>query len=183
MNEQINQIIRTITPVMVMGVTFGMVSPVMLQTRRDWNKLAERIVLTRKDISPETVAIHLADAEASIPSWYKGHQRSDAVIKQGRARKWLITTAGTAKEEAVSYAEGLANAREWAQEHASLSVSAEAALAYINALPGSIAMYGEEGERTQLVYILNNLGSWRGPEARASKDAIKRKLRSIGGHV
>lgn len=183
MSVQVRSIIRAVTSIMVMGMTFGMVSPVMLQTRHDWNKLAEHIVRTRKDISPETVAGYLVDAEASIPSWYKGKQRTDAVTKQTGAREWLTDTARIAKGETISYTEALLNARRWATAHKETSVYASAALAYIHALPGAIDMYGVEGERDQLIYVLSNLTPWRGSEARASKEAIKKRVRDLGGTV
>lgn len=40
---------------------------------------------------------------------------------------------------------------------------------YIEALPDAVVVFGLEGLRSQLPYVLANLGAWMGPEARAAK--------------
>lgn len=55
------------------------------------------------------------------------------------------------------------------------------AKAYLDKLPLAEAMYDEHGYDVQLLYLLNNLSGWRGKEAKASKEAIKKHLRA-GGH-
>ena len=78
--------------------------------------------------------------------------------------------------------EGLERAYKWAAQSQHKSVLATAALAYIDALDlakTEAKMLGrspQEGERTQLVYILSNLTSWRGPEAKEAKEALKKRI-------
>jgi len=93
------------------------------------------------------------------------------------------------QQEAIPYSVALSNARRWAAEHAATSASASVALAYIDAVPEAKQRgteYGiseAEAERTQLLYVLSNLASWRGPEARSSKVAIKKRIKDLGGTI
>jgi len=48
------------------------------------------------------------------------------------------------------------------------------ALSYLNALDQAYVQYGIEGVKTQILYILNNLSWWRGPEAREAKKILKK---------
>ena len=47
------------------------------------------------------------------------------------------------------------------------------ARAYCEAARQSYDEYGEEGLKTQILYILNNCSSWRGEQARAIKAELK----------
>ena len=106
----------------------------------------------------------------------------------------MAMTLGLAKpimlqEEVIPYSVALDNARRWAQKHASTSADAAIALTYINAVPEAkqramrVGTSEVEAERTQLIYVLSNLGSWRGPEARSSKAAIKKRIKNLGGAI
>jgi hypothetical protein len=49
---------------------------------------------------------------------------------------------------------------------------------YLRAIPEAIELGGQiatatEGLRVQLLYVLSNLSTWRGPTARAAKAAMK----------
>jgi membrane protease subunit (stomatin/prohibitin family) len=46
------------------------------------------------------------------------------------------------------------------------------ALTYINAIPETMELYGVEGLKTQIIYILGNLQAWRGEEARTVKKLL-----------
>lgn len=52
------------------------------------------------------------------------------------------------------------------------------AQSYLRAIDESALLYGAEGVKVQLLYCLNNMQYWRGPDARSVKkifkDAIKR---------
>ncbi len=48
------------------------------------------------------------------------------------------------------------------------------ALTYLNALPDAESMYGREGVSVQLLYCLNNMSTWRGENARATKLIFKK---------
>mgnify|MGYP003661630662 CR=1 FL=1 len=47
------------------------------------------------------------------------------------------------------------------------------AVAYCDAAQQSYDDYGEEGLKTQILYILNNCGSWRGAKARSVKIELR----------
>jgi len=82
----------------------------------------------------------------------------------------------------MTYQEALEYARQWAEATRHKSASADAALAYIEAMPlaraeaRAMGQPESEGERVQLLYILSNLTGWRGPLAREAKEAIKRRI-------
>ena len=84
----------------------------------------------------------------------------------------------------VTYQEALLNARRWARQHPD-SMDAMAALQYIDAIglarveAEQMGLSADEGEKTQLLYVLSNLQSWRGPEARSSKGAIKERVEEL----
>ena len=44
---------------------------------------------------------------------------------------------------------------------------------YLRALPLAKEMYAEEGVIVQLLYALNNMATWRGETARATKAVLK----------
>lgn len=50
----------------------------------------------------------------------------------------------------------------------------EYALSYLNAIPQAIREGGEKGLKIQILYLLNNLPSWRGELARESKLILKK---------
>ena len=85
----------------------------------------------------------------------------------------------------MSYMDALDATYIWASGHQHQSVLAGAALAYIDALDlakaeaKAMGRSPEEGERTQLLYVLSNLTSWRGPEARETKEALKKKIAEL----
>jgi len=89
------------------------------------------------------------------------------------------------KSAQMTYEEALLEARKWAEGMRDRSVSAAVAYEYILALPVAVEearMMGlppEEGELTQLRYILVNLGAWRGPTAREAKKAIKARIEEL----
>jgi len=87
----------------------------------------------------------------------------------------------------ASYFEAIRKAKEWALANRAKSVYAAAAYTYLMAIPmakrEAVAMgqSEEEGERVQLLYVISNLSFWRGPVAKASKEAIKRRIKALGG--
>ena len=87
----------------------------------------------------------------------------------------------------MTYEEALRTAREWAATNYQKSGYAAAALAYIDAMDlakreaQAMGLKSEYGERTQLLYILANLTTWRGPLAREAKEAIKKRVAELGG--
>lgn len=48
------------------------------------------------------------------------------------------------------------------------------AIAYCDAAEQSYEDYGEEGLKAQIMYILNNCGTWRGEKARSVKAELKK---------
>lgn len=44
---------------------------------------------------------------------------------------------------------------------------------YLEAIPQSIEEYGSNGLSVQLLYLLNNLSTWRGENARKAKEIFK----------
>jgi len=46
------------------------------------------------------------------------------------------------------------------------------ARSYLSAIPDSIEKYGSDGFRTQLLYVLNNMKTWRGDRAREVKKVL-----------
>ena len=54
---------------------------------------------------------------------------------------------------------------------------------YINAVEQSIAEYGIEGLKTQLLYIKCNLGSWRGESARQTKKIFDKWNKILSKYV
>lgn len=115
---------------------------------------------------------------------YQTQQMTSQLVKVMATLITLGVGTGMARpimlqESAIPYSVALGNARRWASEHAATSDDAGAVLAYINAIP--LARREAEGERMQLLYVLSNLSSWRGPEARQSKEAIKKRIKSLGG--
>jgi len=87
----------------------------------------------------------------------------------------------------MTYQEALKCARDWAASNCHKSGYAAAALSYIDAMDlakreaQAMGFKPEHGERTQLLYILANLTTWRGPLAREAKEAIKKKVAELGG--
>jgi hypothetical protein len=73
----------------------------------------------------------------------------------------------------------LFKAQDWAREKRSKSMSANAAFVYIMALNDSIMAYGTHGAKTQLLYIIGNLGAWTGDDARAAKKVLKSFVETI----
>jgi hypothetical protein len=55
-----------------------------------------------------------------------------------------------------------------------------AAQAYLKALPQAADEYGKEGVLVQLLYVMNNLSTWRGENAKAAKATIKAFLKQHG---
>jgi len=49
-----------------------------------------------------------------------------------------------------------------------------AAQEYLNALPLAVTEYGTKGFKSQLLYILNNMATWRGPVAREVKVVLRK---------
>lgn len=47
------------------------------------------------------------------------------------------------------------------------------AIAYAQSMGEARSRFGREGERVQILYILNNLGGWRGSRAKQVKEALK----------
>jgi hypothetical protein len=47
------------------------------------------------------------------------------------------------------------------------------AQSYLNALSDAVSDHGTDGLITQLMYILDNCRSWRGPKAKQVKDFVK----------
>jgi len=54
------------------------------------------------------------------------------------------------------------------------------AITYIDAIPLAFDEYGRKGIGVQLLYVLNNLGVWRGDEARAAKLVMKKYAKEWG---
>jgi len=85
----------------------------------------------------------------------------------------------------MTYQQALDYARQWAEATSHRSANAAAALAYIQAMPlakaeaRAIGQPEAEGERVQLLYILSNLTSWRGPLAREAKEALRRRVEEL----
>jgi hypothetical protein len=61
-----------------------------------------------------------------------------------------------------------------ALETIEIEVKNPAALAYLSSVPTALQEYGSQGLKVQLLYILNNLSSWRGPKARETKLILKK---------
>lgn len=55
------------------------------------------------------------------------------------------------------------------------------AITYAKAVGEAHALYGDEGVRYQIPYILSNLQHWRGERAREVKAALKTYHKQIGG--
>jgi len=90
--------------------------------------------------------------------------------------KALKTKASPAVEIPAGVSEvawALARARAWAKARANKSACAGAALAYIDAVPQAVAE-GDTGAKTQILYILSNLGGWRGDEAKKAKAILNK---------
>lgn len=71
--------------------------------------------------------------------------------------------------------QALAAAKDYADN--SPSFSASVARSYIRTLQEAEAHHGEVGRKVQLLYILNNLRSWRGKVAREAKTVMRREAR------
>ena len=56
-------------------------------------------------------------------------------------------------------------------------VKNEIALGYLNTLDECIDSYGTRGLAVQLDYVLCNLHSWRGPQARYIKEFVKKWIK------
>ncbi len=75
--------------------------------------------------------------------------------------------------------EAIEQARDWARDNQRKSVYAASALAYIDAIPQNraegehLGMSQDGADSIQLSYVLSNLGSWRGENARECKAVIK----------
>jgi len=63
------------------------------RTDEDWEKLAECIVTKDPGISPEIVGGLTVDATATIFSWYKGEERTKALVIRQYGRDRLIELA------------------------------------------------------------------------------------------
>jgi len=105
--------------------------------------------------------------------------------KLGSETKVELRARPEAEKPSMTYEEAMLEARKWAEGLKDRSVLAAAAYEYILALPVAVEearMMGlppEEGERTQLIYILANLGSWRGDVAREAKKAIRARIAEL----
>jgi len=55
------------------------------------------------------------------------------------------------------------------------------AITYAKAIGEAVRLYGEQGVRYQIPYILSNLGHWRGERAREVKAVLKAELKRLGG--
>jgi len=103
------------------------------------------------------------------------------ILEKSRAK----TTSPIPEKLSMTYEEALLEARKWAAGLKDRSVIAAAAYEYILALPVAVEearMMGlppEEGELSQLRYILVNLGGWRGDIAREAKKAIKARIEEL----
>ena len=67
------------------------------------------------------------------------------------------------------------------------NVTNEYAIAYLDAIPRAIEMGGEDlldeasdALKTQLLYALNNMRTWKGPIAREAKAVLKKYATSKG---
>lgn len=86
----------------------------------------------------------------------------------------------TGSVSTMTYEDALKEARRWAEGAQITSTSAYIALGYIYGIPNAKKLANSEGERVQLLYILNNLQGWKGATARAAKEAIKTQVRKLG---
>lgn len=59
-------------------------------------------------------------------------------------------------------------------ETARIECKAPYAQAYLQAIPEASVLYGKEGLGVQLLYCLNNMGTWRGETARQTKKVFKK---------
>lgn len=48
------------------------------------------------------------------------------------------------------------------------------AASYLNAIPSILENFGIDGLKTQILYILENLRSWRGDDAQKHKEILRR---------
>lgn len=53
------------------------------------------------------------------------------------------------------------------------------AQAYLDAIDQSMCYYGNDGLKTQLLYILNNMQYWRGDAARQVKKVFKDSIKKL----
>ncbi len=60
------------------------------KTDEDWEKLAECIVMKQTGVLPEAIGSLTVEATATIFSWYRGEERSNALSKRADARHDLI---------------------------------------------------------------------------------------------
>jgi len=87
----------------------------------------------------------------------------------------------------MNYTTAISKATKWARENQGRVGNAGAALAYLNNIGAARAeakQYGQSpnyGEYVQLLYVMNNLGQWRGPEAKEAKLAIKARIKELKG--
>lgn len=51
------------------------------------------------------------------------------------------------------------------------------AMTYAHAMTMSFDRYGIDGVKTQVMYMLNNMASWKGEEARESKKILKKWIK------
>ena len=65
-------------------------------------------------------------------------------------------------------------ATRYCELHAGPGTSFSYAVSYLKALDFSLMTYGVDGYKTQLLYVLCNLGSWRGTEAQEAKKVMSR---------
>lgn len=54
---------------------------------------------------------------------------------------------------------------------------------YLRALPTAAEEYGAEGVAVQLLYVLNNITTWRGEEARRVKGVFRDYLKQNGHKI
>jgi len=50
---------------------------------------------------------------------------------------------------------------------------------YLSALDEASIMYGSEGLKTQILYALNNMSTWRGQTARDTKKILNRLIKKL----
>ena len=55
----------------------------------------------------------------------------------------------------------------------------EYAQAYLKAIPDSIELAGSNGLEVQLLYVLNNMATWRGENAREAKKVMREYIKNI----
>ncbi len=79
----------------------------------------------------------------------------------------------------MDWTQALSKAERWARLNRARSASANAAYTYIINMGQAKAMYGKEGESVQLRYIISNLGTWRDPEAKEAKVALKARIAEL----